>query len=67
MQAGEDKFSTCENLAKRLESVDKDMSSVDVKEVQAKLSEEWIFLRGHSRIGEKDVVKQTDDTGRELS
>ena len=33
VQEGVDMFSTCENLAKRLESVDKDVSSVDVKEV----------------------------------
>ena len=44
VQAGEDKFSTCENLAKRLESVDKDKSNVDMKEVQAKLTEEWRSL-----------------------
>jgi len=44
VQEGVDMFSTCENLAKRLESVDKDVSSVDVKEVQAKLTEEWMSL-----------------------
>ena len=44
MQGGEDTFSTCENFAKRLESVDKDVSSVDVKEVQAKFTEEWMSL-----------------------
>jgi spectrin beta len=44
VQAGEDKFSTCENLAKRLESVDKDKSNVDMKEVQAMLTEEWRSL-----------------------
>ena len=32
VQAGEDKFSTCENLAKRLGLVDKDVSNVDVEE-----------------------------------
>ena len=41
MQAGEEKFSACENLAKRLESIDKDVSIVDVK---AKLSEELVSL-----------------------
>ena len=89
MQAGEDTFFTCENLAKRLESIDKDVSSVDVKEVQAKLTEEWMSLleaiherdkkfesageihrinrdiaEALSRIGEKDAILQTDDTGR---
>ena len=44
VQAGDDKFSTCVNLAKRLESVVKDLSSVDVKEVQAQLTEEWMSL-----------------------
>merc|ERR1712106_78007 len=80
----------CENLAKRLESVDKDVSSVDVKEVQQKLTEEWMSLieaiqerdkklesageihrfnrdiaEALSRIGEKDAILQTDDTGRD--
>ena len=41
VQAAEDKFSTCENIVKRLESSDKDVNSVDVK---AKLAIEWMFL-----------------------
>ena len=41
MQAGEEKFSACENLAKRLESIDRDVSIVDVK---ARLIEEWMSL-----------------------
>merc|ERR1719347_742959 len=44
VQAGEDKFNTCENLAKRLDSVDKNVSTVDVKEVQGKLTAEWMSL-----------------------
>ena len=49
VQAGNDEFSTCVNLAKWLESVDKDVSSVDVKEVQAKFTEEWMSpIRGYS-------------------
>ena len=41
VQAGEDKFSTCENLAK---TVDKDLSDLVMKEVQATLTEEWRSL-----------------------
>ena len=52
VQAGEDKFNTCENLAKRLESVEKNVGTVDVKEVQAKLTNEWMPLI--EAIQEKD-------------
>ena len=44
VQAGENKLSNCEYLAKRLESVDKGVSNVEVKEVQAKFTEEWMSL-----------------------
>ena len=40
VQSGEDKFSTCQEVL----SVDKDVSIVDVKEVQAKLTEECMSL-----------------------
>ena len=42
VQAGEDKFSNCEYLVKRLVSVDKGLSNVEVKEVRAKVTEEWM-------------------------
>ena len=42
VQAGEDKFSACESLAKRLEAAHKDKSEVEeVSAVQAKLTDEW--------------------------
>jgi len=44
VQAGEEKFKTCESLAKRLDTLDKDASSMDVKEMQASLMEEWMAL-----------------------
>ena len=62
VQAGEDKFSTCENLAKRLESVDKDVSNVDVKEVQVKLTEEWMSLIEAIEERDKKLERYTDLT-----
>jgi len=44
VQAGEEKFSTCENLAKRLDAVDRNVSPGEVKDVQSKLTAEWMSL-----------------------
>ena len=47
VQAGEDKFSNCEYLAKRLESGGKGVSNVEVKEVQANVTGVDVSYRSH--------------------
>jgi len=55
VQAGEDKFSACESLAKQLEATYKDKSEVkEVSAVQAKLTREWRDL--NTAIEERDAT-----------
>ena len=56
-------FSIYEKLAKRYESVDKNVRSVDVKEVQAKLNEEWRSLseaiqKRHNKLESAGEISQ---------
>ena len=45
VQAGEEKFKSCNNLAKRLEAFDKDIAlNVNIPETQKALTEEWMEL-----------------------
>ena len=45
VQAGEDKYTGCENLAKRLENLDRALyPDIDIKEIQGDLAEKWYQL-----------------------
>jgi spectrin beta len=58
VQAGEDKFSACESLAKRLQALLKDKSEIEeVSAIQAKLTGEWRDLI--TAIEERDATLET--------